>query len=151
MVDCSLSDGQKAELRKIYYEIEAAYGDGSLNADERQKLLLSMTDCGMELPLAPTEAGINGSELQDRLKKYMGSDLFQMDMDALAKEYQAQGLPVPPEEQLREEAGTEARKCLETMMACEAKGHLWKGKDAGRENGTSTPPCRRCGAEEHLQ
>lgn len=142
MIGFSLSDGQKAELLNIFHEIEAACEDGSLNADEKERLLLSMKDCGMELPLAPAEAGINGSELQDRLKEYMGSDLFQMDMDALAKEYQTQGLPVPPEEQLREEAGAEARKCLETMMACEAKGHLRKGKESDLEKGTSTPPCR---------
>lgn len=58
---------------------------------------------------------------------------------------------MPPEEQLREEAIAEARKCLETMMVCEAKGHLWKEKDADSENGISTLYCRRCGAEEHLR
>lgn len=82
---------------------------------------------------------------------YMEMELFQMDIGALINEYQAQGLPVPPEEQLREEAIAEARKCLETMMVCEAKGHLWKEKDADPENGTSTLSCRRCGAQEHLQ
>lgn len=47
MVGFSLTDGQKAELLKIYHAIEAAYRDGLLNGDERQRLLLSMTDCGM--------------------------------------------------------------------------------------------------------
>ncbi len=44
----------------------------------------------------------------------------------------------------------EARKCLEAVMACEAKGHLWKEK-ADPENGTSELTCRRCGARENLR
>lgn len=71
-------------------------------------------------------------------------------MLALWSMISVQGLPVPSEEQLREKAAAEARKCLETMMVCEAKGHLWK-ETAAPENGTSTLSCRRCGAEEHLR
>ena len=73
-----------------------------------------------------------------------------MDIGELISGYTSQGLPVPSMEQLREEAAVEARKCLETMMICETKGHLWKEK-ADPENGTSTLSCRRCGAEEHLR
>ena len=91
------------------------------------------------------------TELEKRLERYLQSEDFQMDIGALVNEYQSQGFPVPPEGQLREEAAADARKCLETMMICEAKGHLWKGKDADPENGTSTLSCRRCGAEEHLR
>ncbi len=91
------------------------------------------------------------TELEKRLERYLQSEDFLYDVGALVNDYQAQGLPVPPEEQLREEAIAEARKCLETMMVCEVKGHLWKEKDADPENGTSTLSCRRCGAEEHLR
>ena len=90
------------------------------------------------------------TELEKRLEQYLQSDDFQTDIGALVSDYLAQGLPVPPEEQLREETIAEARKCLETMMICEAKGHLWK-ETADPENGTSTLSCRRCGAEEHLR
>lgn len=62
-----------------------------------------------------------------------------MDIGALVNEYQSQGLPVSPEGQLREEAAADARKCLETMMICEARGHLWKEKDADPENGDNRP------------
>ena len=89
-------------------------------------------------------------ELEKRLEQYLQSEEFQEDIGALVNDYCAQGLPVPSEEQLREEAAAEARKCLETMMVCEAKGHLWK-ETADPENGTSTLSCRRCGAEEHLR
>ena len=89
-------------------------------------------------------------ELEKRLGEYLQSDLFQLDITDLAFDYEAQGLPVPPEEQLREEAAAEARKCLETVMVCEAKGHLWTEK-ADPENGRSELTCRRCGATEHLQ
>ena len=80
----------------------------------------------------------------------MQSDEFQCDIGELAHDYQVQGIPVPPEEQLRVEAAAEVRKCLETIMVCEAKGHLWKEK-ADPENGRSELTCRRCGATEHLQ
>ena len=76
---------------------------------------------------------------------------FQQDIAGLAQDYQCQGLPVPPAEQLRDEAMGEAGKCLESVMACEAKGgHLWKER-ADPENGTSELTCRRCGASEHPQ
>ena len=88
--------------------------------------------------------------LEERLAKYCESEQFQWDIGALACDYQAQGLPVPPAEQLREEAMNEARKCLETVMACETKGHLWEER-ADPENGTSELACRRCGVTEHLQ
>ena len=89
-------------------------------------------------------------ELEKRLEKYVQSDDFQLDIIGLAFDYEAQGLPVPPEEQLREEAAVEARKCLENIMICEAKGHLWEER-ADPENGTSDMTCRRCGKTEHLQ
>ena len=101
-------------------------------------------------PLTPKEEVII-TELEKRMEQYLQSEDFQMDIGALVNDYQAQGLPVPPKEQLREEAAAEARKCMEAMMICEAKGHLWKEKDADPENGTSTLSCRRCGAEEHLR
>ena len=85
-----------------------------------------------------------------RLEAYLQSEDFQQDIGALVNDYYAQGLPIPPAEQLREEAATEARKCLETMIICEAKGHLWKEK-ADPENGTSELACRRCGITEHLR
>ena len=91
------------------------------------------------------------TELEKRLERYLQSDDFQTDIGALVSDYLAHGLTLPPEEQHREEAAAEVRKCLETMMICEAKGHLWKEKDADPENGTSTLSCRRCGAVEHLR
>ncbi|WP_300603957.1 hypothetical protein [uncultured Oscillibacter sp.] len=101
-------------------------------------------------PLTLKEAVII-TELEKRMEQYLQSEDFQMDIGALVNDYQSQGLPVPPEEQLREEAAAEARKCIETMMICEAKGHLWNEKDADPENGTSTLYCSRCGVEEHLR
>ena len=89
-------------------------------------------------------------DLEKRLEQYLQSEDFELDVGALANDYWAQRIPSPPMEQLREEAAAEARKCLETMMICEAKGHLWKEK-ADPENGTSTLSCHRCGAEEHLR
>jgi len=53
-------------------------------------------------------------------------------------------------EQLRKEAVAEAGKSLETLMACEAKGHLWK-EQADPENESSELTCRRCGKTEHLR
>ena len=150
MIGFSLMDGQKTELLKIAGEIETAYQDGNLSADERQRLLDAIADCGLELPQSPTEPVVDEAKLQERLAQYMELELFQMDIGELIRDYKAQGLPVPTMEQLREEAAAEARKCLETMMVCEAKGHLWKEK-ADPENGTSTLSCRRCGAEEHLR
>ena len=150
MIGFSLTDGQKTELLKIAGEIETACQDGSLSGDERQQLLDTMADCGLELPQPPAEPVVGEAKLQERLAQYMELELFQMDIGELIRDYKAQGLPVPPMEQLRAEAAAEARKCLETMMVCEAKGHLWK-ETADPENGTSTLSCRRCGAEEHLQ
>ena len=147
MIGFSLTDGQKTELLKIAGEIETACQDGSLSGDERQRLLDTMADCGLELPQPPAEPVVDEAKLQERLAQYMELELFQMDIGELIRDYKAQGLPVPPMEQLRAEAAAEARKCLETMMVCEAKGHLWK-ETADPENGTST---LSCGAEEHLQ
>ena len=88
--------------------------------------------------------------LEERLAEYTQSDEFQMDISEIITDYQRQGLPVPSEEQIREEAVSEARKCLETIMICEEKGHLWEEK-ADPENGRSELSCRRCGAVENLQ
>lgn len=93
---------------------------------------------------------INKTELEKRLDAYTRSLDFQRDIAELAQDYQLQGLPVPPPETLTAEAVSEARKCLEAVMLCEAKGHLWKEK-ADPENGTSELSCRRCGAVEHLR
>lgn len=150
MIGFSLTDGQKTELLKIADEIEAACQDGSLSADERQRLLETMADCGLELPQASTEPRVDETKLQERLTQYMELDLFHMDIGALINDYKSQGLPMPTMEQLRAEVIAEARKCLETMMICEAKGHLWK-ETADPENGTSTLSCRRCGVEKHLR
>lgn len=150
MIGFSLTDGQKTELLKIADEIEAACQDGSLSADERQRLLETMVDCGLELPQASTEPCVDETKLQERLTQYMELDLFHMDISALINDYKSQGLPIPTMEQLRAEVIAEAWKCLETIMICEAKGHLWK-ETADPENGTSTLSCRRCGAEEHLR
>ena len=150
MIGFSLTDGQKTELLKIAGEIEAACQDGSLSGDERQRLLDTMADCGLELPQPTMEPVVDEAKLRERLAQYMELELFQMDIGDLISDYHAQGLPVPPMEQLREEAAAEARKCLEAMIVCEARGHLWKEK-ADPENGTSTLSCRRCGAEEHLK
>lgn len=150
MIGFSLTDGQKTELLKIADEIEAACQDGSLSANERQRLLETMADCGLELPQTPMEPCVDEAKLQERLTQYMELDLFQMDIGALINDYKSQGLPMPTMEQLQAEVIAEARKCLETIMICEAKGHLWK-ETADPENGTSTLSCRRCGAEEHLR
>ena len=80
----------------------------------------------------------------------MRSDEFQIDISEIITDYQRQGLSVPSAEQIREEAVSEARRCLETIMICEARGHLWEEK-ADPENGRSELSCRRCGAVENLQ
>ncbi len=92
----------------------------------------------------------NKTELEKRLKSYMQTDDFQLDIALIAEDYYMQGLPVPPKEQLRAEAISEARKSLKIIMTCEAKGHLWSER-ADPENGTSELTCRRCGKTEHLQ
>ena len=93
---------------------------------------------------------VDTAELEKRLKKYLQSDEFSLDINELARDYEDQGLPIPPEAQLRVEAAAEARKCLETIMVCEAQGHLWTEK-ADPENGRSELTCRRCGTTENLQ
>ena len=90
------------------------------------------------------------AELKKRLEAYLRSDDFQLDMNELANDYRSQGLPVPPEDQFRQEAAAEAEKCLETILICERKGHLWKEK-ADPENGCSELACRRCGMTETLR
>ena len=146
MLDFSLTEGQKSELRTVMEEMEAAHQEGLLTDAQHGRLLCTMADCGMELP----PVAVDQAELEKRLAAYMKLELFQMDIGDLIRDYQAQGLPVPPMEQLWEEAVDGARKCLEAVMACEAKGHLWKER-ADPENGTSELTCRRCGASEHLQ
>ena len=89
-------------------------------------------------------------ELQKRLEKYLQSEEFKLDTAELALDYKAQGLPVPPTEQLQDEATAFAREWLKAVMICESKGHLWS-ETADPENGTSELICRRCGAIEHLQ
>lgn len=146
MLDFSLTEGQKNELRQVMEEMEAAHQEGLLTDAQHGRLLCTMADCGMELP----PVAVNQAELEKRLAAYTQSVEFQQDLCDLAHDYQCQGLPTPPADQLREETVGEARKCLESVMACEAKGHLWKER-ADPENGTSELTCRRCGASEHLQ
>ena len=146
MLGFSLTEGQKSELREVMEEMEAAHREGLLPDAQHGRLLCAMADCGMELP----PVTVDQAELEKRLAAYMKLELFQMDIGDLIRDYQDQGLPVPPKEQLREEAMGEVRKCLEAVMACEAKGHLWKER-ADPENGTSELTCRRCGASDHLQ
>lgn len=81
---------------------------------------------------------------------YTSTAAFEAELQAMANCYREHGLPVPPYEVLRIGEVFEVRKCMETLMICEAKGHLWK-EHADPENGTSTLTCRRCGAEEHLR
>ncbi len=100
-------------------------------------------DGGMEPPPVPVDQG----ELEKRMAAYMESDEFQSAIADFAQDYRRQGLPVPPEEELREEVAAAARECVETLIACEAKGHLWKER-ADPENGTSELTCRRCGKTE---
>ena len=81
---------------------------------------------------------------------YTGTAAFQEGLADAADAYRAMSLPVPPYEVLRADEIDEVRKCMENLMVCEAKGHLWK-EQADPENGTSTLSCRRCGMEEHLR
>lgn len=60
-------------------------------------------------------------DLEKRLEQYLQSEDFEMDLGDLIHDYRAQGLPVPPMEQLREEATAEAWRCLETIMICEKR------------------------------
>ena len=101
-------------------------------------------------PLLTMEVITINEELEKRLGEYLQSEAFEYDIGALASDYMAQGLPLPPEEKLRAEAAAEVRKCLETVMVCEAKGHSWTEK-ADPENGRSELTCSRCGTTEHLQ
>lgn len=87
---------------------------------------------------------IDRKELERRLEEYIQTDEFSFDISILAGDYVVQGLPVPPRERLREEAISEARKSLETIMVCEARGHRWH-EEADPENGMSKLTCRRCG------
>ena len=149
VLDMGCAGASEGEERNLFY-IDQGGDKHWLKTDIPQELLDRIfEECGKVVSNIAKEQ-LNTAELEKRLTAYLESSEFQADIERLAYDYQAQGLPVPPEEQLREEAIAEARKCLETMMVCEAKGHLWKEKDADPENGTSTLSCRRCGAEEHL-
>ena len=55
--------------------------------------------------------------LEERLADYMRSDEFQLDINEITVDYQRQGLPVPPAEQLREEAGVRSQKMSENHHA----------------------------------
>jgi len=146
MLDGTLSDGQRKELMKVMAEIETAHREGHLTDEQHSRLLYMMMDCGMEPPPVP----VDQAELEKRLAAYTQSEDFQRDIADLVQDYRSQDLPVPPAEQLQEEAVAEARKGFEAVMACEAKGHLWKER-ADPENGTSELTCRRCGKTEQLR
>lgn len=81
---------------------------------------------------------------------YTGTAAFQEWLADAADACRAMNLPVPPYEVLRAGEIDEVRKCMENLMVCKAKGHLWK-EQADPENGTSTLSCRRCSMEEHLR
>lgn len=143
MLDGTLTDGQRKELLKVMDEVEAAHREGHLTDEQHSRLLCTMMDCGME----PPPVAVDQAELEKRLAAYTRSEDLQRDIADLTQDYRRQDLPAPPAEQLREEAVAEARKSLEAVMACEAKGHLWKER-ADPENGTSELTCRRCGKTE---
>lgn len=92
---------------------------------------------------------IDRAELERRVADYTGTEQFQMELEALANLYRERSLPVPPYEVLRAGETDEVRKCMETLMVCEAKGH--RKEQADPENGTGTLTCRRYGAEEDLR
>ena len=96
------------------------------------------------------EIQINYTELEKRVQQYIQTEDFQRDLADAANDYRRLGLPVPSAKVLRDQEIAALRRAMETVMICEAKGHLWKEK-ADPENGTSTLTCRRCGAEEHLR
>lgn len=108
--------------------------------------------CGRGLSLRmvlPTVKGvfqiqINYTELEKRVQQYIQTEDFQRDLADTANDYRRLGLPVPSAEVLRDQEIAALRRAMETVMICEAKGHLWKEK-ADPENGTSTLSCRRCG------
>ena len=93
---------------------------------------------------------IDYAKLEKRVEQYIQTEDFQRDLEATANDYRALELPVPPPDELRKKEIAALRRAMETVMICEAKGHLWKEK-ADPENGTSTLSCRRCGTEEHLR
>ena len=111
---------------------------------------------GLSLRMVPPtvkgvfEIQINYTELEKRVQQYIQTEDFQRDLADTANDYRRLGLPVPSAEVLRDQEIAALRRAMETVMICEAKGHLWKEK-ADPENGTSTLSCRRCGAEEHLR
>jgi len=102
------------------------------------------------MTISTINIAIDQAELERRLADYMTTESFQMGVEAAAGAYRAEGLPVPPYEVLRQGEAIEVRKCLENLMACEAKGHLWK-EEADPENGISELTCRRCGARDTLR
>ena len=146
MLDLSLTEGQKSELRAVMEEMETAHHAGLLTDAQHGRLLCTIADCGMELSPIP----VDQAELEKRLAAYMQSEDLQRDIADLANDYRCQGLQVQAEKHLRAEAFAEAKKCLETVMSCESEGHLWKEK-ADPENGTSILTCRRCGTTENLR
>ena len=98
---------------------------------------------GMSLRMAPPtvkgvfEIQINYTELEKRVQQYIQTEGFQRDLADAANDYRRLELPVPSAEVLRDQEIAALRRAMETVMICEAKGHLWKEK-ADPENGTST-------------
>ena len=93
MIGFSLTDGQKTELLKIADEIEAACQDGSLSGNERQQLLDTMADCGLELPQPPAEPVVGEAKLQaellDKVLEDMGNEELNVQLKAIMEEKQA--------------------------------------------------------------
>lgn len=97
-----------------------------------------------------TDIQIDRAELERRVADYTGTMAFRKGLEDIANAYREIGLPVPPYEVLRANETDEVRKCIEALMICGAEEYLWE-EQADPENRTSTLPCRRCGAQEHLQ
>ena len=50
MLDFSLTEGQKSELREVMEEMETAHREGLLTDAQHGRLLCMMADCGMDCP-----------------------------------------------------------------------------------------------------
>ena len=76
MLDFSLTEGQKSELRAVMDEMEAAHREGLLTDAQHGRLLCTMADCGIELP----PVAVDQVELEKRLAAYTQSVEFQQDI-----------------------------------------------------------------------
>lgn len=88
--------------------------------------------------------------LEERLEAYLKSEDYEQDLYLKAQEYEDAHMPVPPDEQLREQVIADKRAWLEVYAVCESEGHAWE-EIADAENGTSDLDCTRCGEHHFLQ